>query len=289
MPLKHDTETVMVIVLALLIGLAGAVAAFLPPLTVSMWPWAVAFVIAIAYPLFLYPVLKERRADYEFRALHFMPALILLVWMALDLLATYRPQWQMLQSLYTWGWAIAIVAAAFVLLAIFCLRVIRQRLPRLGLLLAAFLLFVFLSQMSERFDWDRQLAMQWWNGSTGSGLVAGNLDSSTDPGEEQWRAQLRMMEKRRQELAGGSGISVTAVSAITGTRSSASLKSSKAASKGSKKSSSSKAVIAQNGSKSSQPPRLPSSGFGSEVLALGLLAGCCALIQRKTAQRNRMS
>jgi branched-subunit amino acid ABC-type transport system permease component len=199
------------------------------------------------------------------------------VWVALDLMATYKPEWQAFQSLYTWGWAIAIVAAAFVLLAIFCLRVIRQRFPRIGLLLAAFALFLLLSQLSEKNDWDRQLAMMWWDDQTGSGLIAGNLDHSSDPGEEQWREQLRQMQRRSQSLRSQGTISAAAVSAVPTT------------SKQTSSAKSSKAMIAQAGSSSSKAPRLPSSGFGMEGMAIMLAAACCTAVHKKTVKRSKIN
>ena len=91
MPLKHDLETWLIVLIGLMIALAGAVAAFLPPISVSILPWAIAFLLSIAYPLALYPMLRNRRADYEFRSLQFVPALILAVWLIVELLATYKP------------------------------------------------------------------------------------------------------------------------------------------------------------------------------------------------------
>lgn len=271
----------MVVILGIFIVLAGAAAAFLPPVTVSVWPWAIAFIIALAYPLVLYPMLKERRADYEFRALHFAPALMLLVWVALDLLSTFRPQWQVLQSLYTWGWALGVVAAAFILLVLFCLRVIRQRWSRLGMLAMVFLAFLGVSQISEQKNWDSELAMVLWDGeSTGSGSIAGgsssNLSPSTDSQEEQWREQLRQMERRRQQIANGTGAVVS-----------------------SKSSSSASSVIiaAANSSHSaatgtgtvSPPPRLTSSGFGIETLGVLMAAGYCSVLHRKSMKRARQA
>lgn len=309
MPLKHDAETALVLVLGFMIALAGAVAAFLPPLSVSVLPWAIAFAVAIIYPLALYPMMKENRADHEFRALHFVPALVLFVWMLLDLLVAFRPEWQMLQTVYTWGWGLAVVIAAFVLLVMFCLRVIRQRFPRIALLLAVLIPFVILSQLSEKQDWDRKLAMSIWNGNlTGTGLIASggnssNLDPSTDSVEEQWRAQLRQMERRRQQLEqeqrNGSSSSVIAVassSSIVGAKSSAIIAvvtstpraSAVASSKTpSNSATSSKKAVAAASVSSKTPPRLPSSGFGMETVLVTMMAGCSAAIHRKTMLRAK--
>lgn len=277
MPLKHDTETTMVFLLGLLIALAGAVAAFLPPISVTIVPWAIAFVVSLIYPLVWYPIMKERRADYEFRALHFVPALILLLWLVLDLFVSFRPDWQVMQLLFTWGWTMGLVVAAFILLALFCVRVVRQRFSRFALLLAVLLPFLFLAYTSEQNEWDRQVAMMLWDGqdsSSGTGVIASNnsssnLEPSSDGAEEQWRAQLRQMERRRQRLqeqssSASSEGSPTVTTATSGT------------------------MIAVGGipksspSSNEKPPHLPSSGFGMEGIALVLAAACCAGLQRKT-------
>jgi hypothetical protein len=286
MPLKHDTETAMVFLLGLMIALAGAVAAFLPPVSVTIVPWAIAFVIAIVYPLVWYPIMKERRADYEFRALHFVPALLLLVWLLLDLFVAFRPDWQKLESIFTWGWALGVVAAAFILLALFCVRVIRQWIPRLGLLLLVFVPFVLLGQLSQAHQWDRQVAMLLWDHQaipdTGTGMLAGggssNLAPSSDGAEEQWRAQLRRMERRRERLAeetsSSSVATVASVPTVTTATSGTMI-----------------AVVGLPGTSSSsvdKPPRLPSSGFGFEGFAVVLAAACCAGLQRKTIMNARI-
>jgi hypothetical protein len=281
MPLKHATETQMVFFLGLVIALTGAVAAFLPPVSVTIIPWALAFIASLIYALAFYPMMKERRADYEFRALHFVPAIILLLWLALDLIVSFRPDWQILQSLYTWGWSAVVVIGAFVLIVLFCLRVIRQRWPRLSLLAAVLVPFLILSQLSQQMEWDRQLGMMLWDGSeqTGSGVIAGggtssNLAPSSDSAEEQWRAQLRAMERRRQELAAqnSSGAASSIIIAVnTG---------SAVASVGIPR--------PPIGTDITNPPQLAHSGFGPEILMLGTAAAYCAALHRRTMKRFRV-
>lgn len=275
----------MVFLLGLMIALTGAVAAFLPPVSVTILPWTIAFAVTLVYPLVWYPIMKERRADYEFRALHFVPALILLLWLMLDLFVSFRPDWQVMQSVYTWSWTMGIVAAAFVLLVLFCVRVIRQWLPRIGLLLLVFIPFALLSRVSEMNGWDRQVAMTLWDGQgigTGTGVIASNgtssnLTPSTDSAEEQWRAQLRLMERRRQQLEEEASSVISQVDAPKPTVTTAT----------------SGMMIAAAGLpepikkpiKNDKPPRLPSSGFGFEGIALVLAAACCAGIHKKTMMR----
>lgn len=209
MPLKHMTETVLVAVLAVAILLAGFVVGLLPPLSVSIVPWLVAFAFSVAYPLALYPLLRSRRADYPFRALHFAPAFILLSWLAADILTGFLPFAAFFRALLTWGWALAAVALALALLGWFCLNVVRQRLSRLGILAAAFVPFLFFAFYSESSDLRPRLAAAVWPalGLDGYGSQIAqepadgrNTSSSQHPDEERWRAQMRRMDRRNARL-----------------------------------------------------------------------------------------
>src|SRR5438552_2256650 len=91
MPLKHSTETTLIVILAIVTMLTGVACAVLPPPTAQPIPWAILFVATIAYPLALEPFFRQRRADYAFRLLHLAPALMLILWLALTLLAPGRP------------------------------------------------------------------------------------------------------------------------------------------------------------------------------------------------------
>src|SRR3989338_4009325 len=81
MPLKHFTETFLVVLLGAVIALTGLLAATLPPLPEGALPWGVLFVLSIIYPLLLLPLFQRRRADNSFRLLHWFPAMLLLVWL----------------------------------------------------------------------------------------------------------------------------------------------------------------------------------------------------------------
>ena len=155
MPLKHATETLLVFVLGLLIVLMGVAVAFLPPLPQGIWLWLAAFVIAVGYPVALSPLLRSRRADYAFRLLQWFPLLLLAVRFGLDLLLSFLPDAHWLVRLYTWGWTLPGVVIGIALLVVFCLRVIRQRIPRMQLLAATLLPFLVLGRavwLDERRD-----------------------------------------------------------------------------------------------------------------------------------------
>ena len=63
MPLKHSTETLLIVVLGILFLVTGAILDILPSIPEGTVLWGVAWAGSVAYPLLLYPVLKERRAD----------------------------------------------------------------------------------------------------------------------------------------------------------------------------------------------------------------------------------
>jgi hypothetical protein len=213
MPLKHFTETVLVVVLGGAVLLTGAIVGILPPLSQSIIPWLIAFILSLVYPLALYPMLRSRRADYPFRVLHFAPAFMLLLWLALDLLASVLPGAWFFRSLVVWGWAAIIVLVMFLLLAAFCLQVIRQRTSRLTFLAILLVPFIAFGVLSEHYRWRDQVASAVWPRlGIGSGTIVAavpddlrNTQPSQNPDEEQWRAQMRRMDRRNERLKTESG------------------------------------------------------------------------------------
>lgn len=162
MPLKHATETVLVFILGLATVLAGVVLGILPSVQLSIIPWLVLFGLTLLYPLVLYPLLRNRRADYPFRLLHFVPALMVLAWLALDVLSSYTIGAQSALRAYTWGWTFLAVVIAFFLFVWFCLSVIRQRVTRIGLLGLILVPFAILAFASEERQWPDRLANAVW-------------------------------------------------------------------------------------------------------------------------------
>lgn len=158
MPLKHGTETALVAILGIAMALAGVVVAVLSALTSPGLFWIGAFLIALAYPLVLYPHFRDARADYEFRILHFVPALFLLVWLLLTILGTFFPVLTFFRGILSFGWALPLVALGFLLLAWFAMHVIRQWPKRVGMLILLFAPFLLLGLYGERLGWNTQLA-----------------------------------------------------------------------------------------------------------------------------------
>lgn len=299
MPLKHAMETMLIVLLALLALLTGFLLPFLPPIEESVVPWTVAFAISLAYPLILYPLFKSRRADYMFRALHFAPALMLLVWLILELSSNYIPSLQVARTWYTKAWSLPAVLVFFFLLALFCVNVLRQRAGRLSFLLALLLPFAALGFLADRYQWNTQIASMLWGEYQGT-IV--NTEPSDNADEEQWRMHLRRMERRRQRLdlaqsrssagrprvvqssapliavASVSSRSVVASRASQGRSSSRSSRATVAAQISSRK--------ASQGSTTSAPPRLTSSGIGVDALVMVFVAGYCAVVHQRARRRT---
>lgn len=290
MPLKYSTETFLVLLLGAAIIITGIVTAILPPLSVTVIPWVIAFVASLLYPLALYPLFKDRRADYEFRALHFVPAFMLIVWLGIQLLLSVLPFFEVLLASYTWGWSLFIVATAFILLILFCLRVLRQRVPRLTVLMTLFLPFLVLGILSERNRWDNKLAELVWNDPAGSGAIIasndssqGDLERSPDEDEEQWRARLRAVEDRSRKIETGASLRDLILLGVHGAKDGVT-----AASNGMREtlvaqasSSSAGTQVASSGSSSSKPPVLATSGLGVEHMAIVFAALYCGFLHRR--------
>ena len=205
MPLKHLTETVLVVVLALATIVTGVVVSTLPHLPEGFFPWSIVFIVTVLFPAVLYPLLKNNRADYAFRALHFAPVAIALVWMFIEIAMLKAPRLDILHRIFTWGWTAPAVVLAFLLLAVFCLQVIRRRVPRITFLALLLIPFLAVAYATEtRTHWDMQLEAMLWDNHV-NGLISQqnsssvssplslsskgekNLSSSSVPEEEAWR------------------------------------------------------------------------------------------------------
>jgi len=306
MPLKHATETVLVFVLALVIAIFGVLAATLPPLPQGGLPWVVLVAIAVLYPLSLTHLFKKNRADYAFRWLHWFPVLILLLWLIIEIVAKVYEPARMAQSYYQWGWTFGLVAIGILGIAIFCLRVIRRRLPRLLLLLAVFVPFAVLAFAGEgNRNWNGVLASALWDASlwndiqqgisgTGSVEVAfdrkepKNLSTSENLAEEAWRERLREFERRRQEIAQKANEEKPAEPVPTSAGLSTSspepepvpLPDRQAGEPAPKTGTGTEYREAKT-----EPAALPSSGASLGLIAMTMISGYCGLIHRRAKRR----
>src|SRR5207302_1551432 len=92
---------------------------------------------------------------------HFLPALLLLVWLAFDLASGIRVVLP-LRSVYLWGWSVLPLFVCFLLLALYCLDVIRQRIERLSLLVIILVPFIAFAILSQRNHWREQAVAALW-------------------------------------------------------------------------------------------------------------------------------
>lgn len=217
MPLKHLTETLLVIVLSVAV-LATCVALSVTPLPPEgLLPWAIIFVLSLIYPLSLYSLFRQSRADYWFRVLHFLPTFISLLWIALAFARIRMPQAGVALTVLTSWYGLIPIVLSLLAIAIFCLHVIRRRVPRLsaiGALMAAFLLFTVASRQDPFKKKVLQLAStviraQIPGTSTGSDK---NLGHSANPAEEAWRQKLREQQQKAEQSSHSSSLKSVSVS-----------------------------------------------------------------------------
>lgn len=294
MPLKHATETLLVFFLAVLILLTGGFLRFLPPLANAGTLWTLGFAIVIAYPLLLLPLFRRRRADYIFRFLHFLPAVMFLLWLVLEILQSYGYDAAPVLRTVTWGYMLPLVVVNFCLLGAYSAHVIRQRTTRIITLLLLLLPFLTVAALGEKRGWNDYVVYllqrgEWrqiiGSGSTIPEKILANLMPSEDSDEERWRVKLRRMERRerrvaqRQEDERSSAESMILAAEDRSARSARILVDAEDASPSSFQNSPAK------GSAVEPPPRLPPSGPIGESLAIFLLAGYCALLQRRAHVR----
>ncbi|MDD4287354.1 MAG: hypothetical protein PHO20_05155 [Candidatus Peribacteraceae bacterium] len=289
MPLKHATETFLVFLLGVVILLTGLLLPTLPDLPAGAVPWAILFALSVVYPLSLFALFRRRRADHAFRLLHWIPALMLLLWLGIEIVSLEVPRALLAVGWYTWGWTLSAVTVAFILLLSYCLQVVRRRVSRVTLLLLAFIPFVGGALASQQTThWDRQLASVLWGGEWLTQLegkqilgvrLAGrlptkqNLSASSDAGEESWREKLRQAEQRRREarekrLADSSSLSASSLIALVAS------------------SQSSAGTGTELKEAKTQPAKLPSSGPELGAFVFLMLAGYTGVLHDRARRRS---
>lgn len=303
MPLKHTTETVLVFLLGAVLLVTGVVLHFLPPLPGGLYWWALAFVCALLYPLLVYPTLRTNRADYSFRALHFLPAGFLLLWLLGELGSEWLSGMSGFGMMLAWGLGLVPVTIGMALLALYCIDVIRQRSTRIPLLLLLFVPFALLGASTEWQGWLKGgsiIASTTHSSSSASSVTVANLNPSQNPGENQWRGVLRMMQRREQRLQelqdpfndssaassllamqSSSAPVMIAVQSSVSTSQTSSASAMSVSSRTSSKSSSSERTVVE------APPRLVSSGPVTDALAILCIAAYCAVLQARVIKRRQ--
>jgi hypothetical protein len=205
MPLKHHIETLLVVLLTGVTIVTGVFLATLPPVPAGFLPWTLIFVLVLLYPAALYPLLRRHRADYLFRALHFAPVSLVLLWLLSEVLILRDPSLTPLRMVLTWGWSLLPVLTTVVLLGAFCLHVIRRRVPRLSLMALLTIPFIASAVASERGTFLRARLEQvlWTDSPQYFAALLGSASSDdsmergfTSSGEEwKWRMQLEASEE----------------------------------------------------------------------------------------------
>lgn len=299
MPLKHATETFLVILLGAVIVVTGLFLSVLSALPVRYLLWSIAFGAAVFYPLLLYPLFRRRRADKEFRLLHFAPAAMLVAWLVLDLLSQVSVAFGTVGAWYAWAGGLVPVLVLFALLIMFCLRVIRQRRSRLlGL---AFLMVPFLvlglgfsslqgipSTLQQGGEQVLASIRSWIPGGDTNGPSTGtgpNLTASNDYEEELLRMRMRRMERRNARLA-ERGLDGSSSVALEPSSSSDVPLLAQASSRSQDSSTDASVSVSYRDGQSSSagvtpPPSLTSSGGGLAGMGVLLLAGYTTVLHRR--------
>jgi hypothetical protein len=278
MPLKHFTETFLTVVLGAVIVLTGLLTATLPNLPDGALPWVILFVLSVAYPLSLHSMFQKRRADNFFRNLHWFPAGMLLVWLLLQGVVLGSNLTPDEVNVYTWGWTLPAVIVGFVMMVLFCLKVIRRRVPRLSFLAAILIPFAALAIVSEQGPhFEEEITALLWDNSfmqvsdtsvltawMKTGSEEKNLDPSENKEEEEWREHLRMQQRREERIADrvSGAVDDSAVVAVENKD----------------------PVLSGTGDElrnaGTMPGNLPSSGFGWNFIILTMIAAYSATLHK---------
>lgn len=261
MPLKHATETRLVVLLGLAIVGVGSVVRFLPPLPDGAFLFGLLFLLSLFYPLLLFPLFRARRADYALRVLHFLPFLFLSLWAIPPLFRLFGFPVHSMFAWYTWKYGVLPIMVSFLLLFLYCFHVIRQRVRRSIALSFALLFFVFSSVHGQFGAWRNLLASSLEVPSEDVSSSV-NTDPSSSLGEEVWRMRLRRMHRRQGRLRQEDGLV---------DRPSVPPK---------------EVPLLGGASSSSVPPKLVSSGGGLEVIGLLFLALYTGVLHARARRRT---
>jgi hypothetical protein len=156
-PLKHHTETALMLVLGVLIAATGFVLALLPAFPAGLVYWCILFALTALYPLLLASFFRSNRADYEFRLLHWVPAGMAVLWLVFELLSFRFDAALTAQRGFFAFWSLPLVALGIGLTIMFSAHVIRRRTVRIGFLAILLLLFTFGAYAAHMNKWNPAL------------------------------------------------------------------------------------------------------------------------------------
>lgn len=269
MPLKHNTETAYILVLAGAILATGVLLSWLPPFPEGALGWLFLLIVTGIYPLILAPTLKENRADYEFRWLHAFPFLMTLLWGIASFLAGSFGTTIALMP-FTFVWSLPLVAIGFILLGIFCVAVVRRSHVRLRYLSGIFAVYLLVGGFAFLQDWNESASAALFDGTvlTDNPLTAFFSGTGSMIAEDN-----------------GTGSVIAAVSSSSSSSKRVRGTSSSSSSRKPRGSASSSSRRGATASVSSKPEKLPKSGGELGILALAMVAGYSATLHRKTRER----
>lgn len=206
MPLKHFTETVVIVALALVTVLAAILVRTVPPFPAGFVPLLLLFGAGLVYAAALSPMLRRNRADYPLRVLHLAPAAIALFALIFGFLGRSVPALLGTIGFLSFGFFLPLIIVVFVLIALFCLSVLRRRWPRLISLGVILALFVPFAIVSERGTWDERFGATVWGIALPGHTVAvltpdGPSGSGVLKDGETWGERLEKdLEKRKGDM-----------------------------------------------------------------------------------------
>lgn len=265
------------VLLGLMICAAGFLASLLPHLQEGLVPWSICLLIFVLYPLIFQRSLRENRADYEFRMLHWFPAGIMFFWALLEVFGPRAKFVHILQLGFLYLWSLPLVAMGLLFSILFAVHVIRRSALRVTVLSIFLVAFTAGAIAAEAEGWNPRLQAALL---TKDGTVAQIAGAG-------YQALVQAFQRS------GTGTTPTVV-ALQGSSASAGLSSSASSARVSSRSSSSLPVTSLSSS-SRRPPtiladkkpgKLPKSGPESAgLIAVSLLGLYSAVLHRRARKR----
>lgn len=209
MPLKHLTETILIVALAAVTVVMAILTRSVPAFPAGFLPLVFLTVAGLIYAAALYPLLKRDRADYPFRLLHFVPAALPFLKLIFSVIEMKMPYLADYGTFIGWGWLLLPVTAFFIAVVWFCLKVIRRRVPRLAFLAAIFVPFAALAVASETQPaWNQTIAKLWGKNPPIVVVQNGGSRSSVLKQGQTWSQKLEEdLQNRRSSVATHSSVS----------------------------------------------------------------------------------
>jgi len=158
MPLKHHTESAYLFLLGLVMCLSGVFLALLPDYPTGLKYWGAGFAVAVLYPLVLRTTFRANRADYEFRLLHWFPAGMFILWIAMQLADPYLHVFHILNLGFFYLWSLPLVILGLFFIGVFAAHVLRRKKQRIWTMVIVGLLFTGTAMALETLSMNADLS-----------------------------------------------------------------------------------------------------------------------------------